>query len=83
MLYISGRDPADYARKVLRKLFTSHELASSVLPSRYDHLYVKKPLDKNRFDLLNRKLVLFYSFPRDLHQLYRPIFTLNVASKNI
>ena len=60
MLDISGRDPADYARKTLRKLFTSAELASSILPSRYDHLYVKKPLDKNRFDLLNSKSVSFF-----------------------
>jgi hypothetical protein len=62
LLDISDRDPADYARKVLRKLFTSHELASSILPSRYDHLYVKKPLDKYRFDLLNRKSIVFYIF---------------------
>ena len=55
LLNISGRDPGDFARKILRKLFTSDELATSVLPSRYDHLYLKKPLDKDRFDLLNSK----------------------------
>lgn len=57
LLSITGRDPADYARKVLRKLFTADELASSVLPSRFDHLYTKKPLDKDRFDILNSKLL--------------------------
>ena len=55
LLNISGRDPGDFARKALRKLFTSDELATSVLPSRYDHLYLKKPLDKERFELLNSK----------------------------
>lgn len=55
LLNISARDPPDYARKILRTLFTCDELSTSVLPSRYDHLYVKKPLDKERFDLLNSK----------------------------
>lgn len=53
LLDISGRDPADYARKLLRKLLTFDELTSYILPSRFDDLYLKKPLQKERFDLLN------------------------------
>jgi hypothetical protein len=40
-LDISGRDPADYARRLSGKLFTFDELTSSILPSIFDHLYLK------------------------------------------
>ncbi|CAM4868626.1 unnamed protein product [Rotaria socialis] len=51
---ITSRDPADYARNVLRRLFTSTELRESVLPSRHAHLFRKKTLDEEKFTLLNR-----------------------------
>jgi hypothetical protein len=55
LLKIIGRDPGDYGRTLLRLLFTTDELTSSILPSHAAYLYQKDTLDEDRFRILNGK----------------------------
>lgn len=55
LLSIVARDPGDYARKLLRVLFTQSEIQSSLIPSQSAHLYHKDILDEERFGVLNSK----------------------------
>lgn len=48
-----ARNPGQYARNLLRILFTSEELQSSLLPTTQSKRYLKPELDKDRMDLLN------------------------------
>ncbi|CAF4381277.1 unnamed protein product, partial [Didymodactylos carnosus] len=51
LIQIRGKDYGDYARKVLRVLFTKEELTTSVLPPGAPYLR-HDPLDETRFELL-------------------------------
>jgi hypothetical protein len=53
LLKIVARDAGDFARQLLRLLFTPSELESSILPSQSAHLYQKDILDADRFGVLN------------------------------
>lgn len=53
LLKILARDPGDYARQLLRLLFSDDELTESILPSQAAHLYQKNVLDSERFLILN------------------------------
>ena len=58
LLNIVARDPGDYARKLLRTLFTEYEIRSSLLPSQSAHLYQKDILDEKRFAKLNGRYTM-------------------------
>lgn len=67
LLQLPARNVGEYARTLLRTLFTQEELKDSLLPSPQAHRYSKKTLNGERFDLLNGKessqaLVLVHSF---------------------
>ncbi|CAF4840063.1 unnamed protein product [Rotaria socialis] len=64
---ITSRDPADYTRNVLRRLFTSTELRESVLPSRHAHLFRKKTLDEEKFTLLNKAVRSQYCISKNFY----------------
>ncbi len=58
LLNIVARDPGDYARKLLRALYTEEEIRSSLVPSQSAHLYEKDVLDEKRFAKLNGKYAI-------------------------
>ncbi|CAF2038035.1 unnamed protein product [Rotaria magnacalcarata] len=79
LLNITGRDPADYARNVLRRLFTSTELRESVLPSRHAHLFRKKTLDEEKFTLLNKAIRSQYCISKNFY----PNFYSTIIQKTL
>ena len=52
LLHIRGKNVGDYARKVLRIIFTREELLTSILPPGGSH-YSRKPLDQEKFELFH------------------------------
>ena len=50
-----ARNPGQFARNLLRILFTPEELQSSLLPSTQSKRYLKPELDGQRMDLLHSK----------------------------
>ena len=57
-----GRDPAHFARRILRILYTNDELANALLPDRPAETrkhYSKAPLDGLRYEILHRMLHAF------------------------
>jgi hypothetical protein len=57
LLEVPARNAGEYARSVLKILFKSHELQSSLLPSQQSKRYSKPELDHERFGRLNGKNV--------------------------
>lgn len=55
LLDINGKNPGDYGRQVLRVLYTTQELKTSMLPSTVGERYVKPKLDVQKFKLLHCK----------------------------
>jgi hypothetical protein len=56
-----ARDPAHFARRLLRFLFTNDELSDSLLPDRPSETrkhYSKKPLDQTRYEVLHRMSIV-------------------------
>lgn len=74
LLKILARDAGDYARQLLRLLFTEDELTTSILPSQAAHLYQKNVLDNERFVLLNGNE--WWMDFRKKFQLYLFIFSI-------
>lgn len=65
LLQVPARTVGEYARTLLKTLFTCEELEESLLPSPQAHRYSKKKLNGERFNLLNGKknfLSLWYKF---------------------
>lgn len=58
LLKIQGKSVADYGRRILRTIFTTEELASSILPPGGPQ-YTRKPLEHHRFELFHR---IYFSF---------------------
>ncbi|CAF2769364.1 unnamed protein product [Rotaria sp. Silwood2] len=57
LLDIMATDYADYARQLLRILYTSYELKNSILPPGRSHLK-REPLDPERFKLLTGRKII-------------------------
>ncbi len=62
MVEVVGRDFGDFARQVMRILYTEEELKTCILPPKRKHL-AREPLDSERFGLLNGllKMIFFVS----------------------
>lgn len=61
LLEVLATDYGDYARKILRILFTSEELKNSILPPARKHLS-REPLDEERFKkFLSSQITVFFS----------------------
>ena len=58
LLEIPARNAGEYARAVLKKLFTADELKSGLLPSQQSKRYSKPELDHERINCLNGKRLL-------------------------
>ncbi|UJR17709.1 hypothetical protein I4U23_004607 [Adineta vaga] len=56
LLEVAASNAAEYGRNLLRKLFTEHELETSLLPSQQTQRYSKPALDHERFNLLNKAI---------------------------
>jgi hypothetical protein len=54
LLDVMATDYGDYARKILRIIFTSDELQTRILPPGKSHL-ARKPLDEDRFKIFISK----------------------------
>lgn len=54
LLTIRGKNIGDYARNVMRELYSHEELITSILPPGASH-YMRKPLDNERFEKLHSK----------------------------
>ena len=57
-----ARDPAHFARRLLRLVFTDEELSNSLLPDRLGETrkhYSKQPLDQTRYEILHRTSIVF------------------------
>ncbi|CAF4784200.1 unnamed protein product, partial [Rotaria magnacalcarata] len=52
LLLIRGKSVGDYARQVLRSLYSHEELTSSILPPGGEQ-FARKPLDNQRFEKLH------------------------------
>lgn len=62
LLEIPARNPGEYGRSLLKLLFDSNELQTSLLPSTQSKRFSKPELDRERFNLLNGTYVTFVSF---------------------
>ncbi|UJR18431.1 hypothetical protein I4U23_005336 [Adineta vaga] len=56
LLEAAASNAAEYGRNLLRKLFTEHELETSLLPSQQTQRYSKPASDHERFNLLNKAI---------------------------
>ncbi|CAF1427315.1 unnamed protein product, partial [Rotaria magnacalcarata] len=76
LLLIRGKSVGDYARQVLRSLYSREELTSSILPPGGEQ-FARKPLDNQRFEKLHRALRCKYNisgsrYDEFFHKLIRP-----------
>ncbi|CAM4842552.1 unnamed protein product [Rotaria magnacalcarata] len=76
LLLIRGKSVGDYARQVLRSLYSREELTSSILPPGGEQ-FARKPLDNQRFEKLHRALRCKYNisgsrYDEFFHKLLRP-----------
>ena len=69
-----ARNPGQYARNLLRLLFTPEELESSLLPSTQSKRYLKPELDSQRMDLLHRKTSHLLFVDENIFQLRQFVF---------
>ncbi len=60
LIHIRGKNVGDYARQILRIIFTHEELTTSILPPGGAH-YKRKTLDKEKFDLFHSMYCLLCS----------------------
>jgi hypothetical protein len=58
LLRIRGKNVGDYARQVLRILYSQEELLSSILPPGGSQ-FIRQPLDEKRFERLHGMLSFF------------------------
>ncbi|CAF1278909.1 unnamed protein product [Rotaria sordida] len=77
LLEIVGKDFGDYARQLMRVLYTNDELQSSILPPGRRHL-VRKPLDFDRFVRLNESVRVKY---RLASHMYDDFFKYHLGPK--
>ncbi|CAF0990194.1 unnamed protein product [Didymodactylos carnosus] len=79
LIQIRGKDYGDYARKVLRVLFTKEELTTSVLPPGAPYLR-RDPLDETRFELLQKAVGGKYRISRDYYsEFYKNLLRRKLA----
>ncbi|CAF2134342.1 unnamed protein product [Rotaria magnacalcarata] len=76
LLLIRGKSVGDYARQVLRSLYSREELTSSILPPGGEQ-FARKPLNNQRFEKLHRALRCKYNisgsrYDEFFHKLLRP-----------
>ena len=57
LLEVSAKNAGEYARNLLKILFTPEELQSSLLPSQQSKRYSKQEFDHTRLHLLNGKKI--------------------------
>ncbi|CAF2986500.1 unnamed protein product, partial [Rotaria sp. Silwood2] len=72
-----GKDFGDFARQIIRILYTPDELRTCILPPRRPHLS-REPLDPDRFRLLNEAVRVKY---RLATHLYDDFFKYHAGSK--
>jgi hypothetical protein len=60
LLNVRGKNVGDYARQILRIIFTHEELTTSILPPGGTH-YSRKTLDKEKFKLFDGMYCLLCS----------------------
>ena len=56
LLEMSTRNPGEYARSLLKILFKSEDLQTSLLPSQQSKRYSRPELDNERMKILNGRL---------------------------
>lgn len=61
MVDVVGTNFGDFARQVMRILYTTEELKTCILPPKRSYL-VREPLDPERFRLLNGNNFFSFSF---------------------
>ncbi|CAF2069972.1 unnamed protein product [Rotaria magnacalcarata] len=66
LVTIVGRDFGDFAREVMRVLYSEEERKTHILPPGRPHLF-RKPLDSNRFALLNDAVRVKYRLSKHLY----------------
>ncbi|CAF3343714.1 unnamed protein product [Rotaria socialis] len=62
--HIRGKTIGDYARQVLRAIFSHEELLSSILPPGGQQ-FIRKPLDSGRFEFLHNTMRVKYRISAD------------------
>ncbi|CAF1109136.1 unnamed protein product [Rotaria sordida] len=66
LITIVGKDFGDFARQIMRILYTPDELQTCILPPRRPHLS-REPLDPDRFRLLNEAVRVKYRLATHLY----------------